>query len=789
MSITKELAFEEINKTQDYYVDELIERLNSEHNDCMKMINFTSPTGTGKTKMMSKLINKLHDCYFVVTTLSKGQLNRQIEKALNTDCKYANFTVYGTAQYKINSKLQADDIISQIPSGKKCIWLRDEGHIRTNKFDELLMSHCWKIINFSATNHGANDIKCNFTHTMMLRTVIQNIGTPAMAISKLMEVKSLHKNVKNYNPCALFRLVSNDNGLLRIVIDLCKKHGLKYINITNEDYDMSDLCKDNNQYDVIINKFKITEGIDIRRAHVLYMDNQPSNDATTIQVIGRCRRNALLYSNDIDILAKKNKKLLNETTKCFVYYNVEKMHISEDEDGELQQAFCDKISCEQLKSGIEVDVNNGKLPNGLTVIELEGQTGKFKINADENTGFNVVNPATNFYNNEIVNLKFDYAVLSDLSKQYMISFDDIKSNKIYHTAQYFDYAAMKWKNQKSKPYYKIMKYTKTNCINNKLSILTENQSNMLYSDVGNYYYCCGDNWENGNEYESYWRVYEEDLEYFYKKYNKIYNDEESAITGTDIMRYNKDTNQWVESSAVSAKVNNYNKFNRFLSNRYQNEINSGKMYCYSGKNIFNFDKKCNSLLGYCVEYYSKYRVYGNQYLRKYIERALRESHAKKNSDGIIVRACMLKYRDMMIRTFGNNVVKVLRTITVSQLVQDKYKDFVQTVVQLGTKTAEYVKSTLYAGVDPIDNIDPNLSIKHIKGLADYITKDTILDIKTTNNITESHIRQVLAYHYLSTKRSDLDVKKVIIFDAVSGRSVEIPITEENIKRNYNRKIS
>ena len=39
------------------------------------------------------------------------------------------------------------------------------------------------------------------------------------------------------------------------------------------------------------------------------MDNQPKNNATTIQVIGRCRRNALLYRNDIDIMADPNSEI------------------------------------------------------------------------------------------------------------------------------------------------------------------------------------------------------------------------------------------------------------------------------------------------------------------------------------------------------------------------------------------------------------------------------------------------------------------------------------------------
>lgn len=70
----------------------------------MKSINFTSATGTGKTRMMCKLINKLPDYYFIITTLSKGQLHKQVRHELEQNCKYDNFYVYGSADYKMNSR-------------------------------------------------------------------------------------------------------------------------------------------------------------------------------------------------------------------------------------------------------------------------------------------------------------------------------------------------------------------------------------------------------------------------------------------------------------------------------------------------------------------------------------------------------------------------------------------------------------------------------------------------------------------------------------------------------------
>ena len=50
--------------------------------------------------------------------------------------------------------------------------------------------------------------------------------------------------------------------------------------------------------------------------------------------------------------------------------------------------------------------------------------------------------------------------------------------------------------------------------------------------------------------------------------------------------------------------------------------------------------------------------------------------------------------------------------------------------------ADFVKQTLYPNGNITNNCDPNLSILHIAGLADYITEDTILDIRVTGCISE-----------------------------------------------------
>lgn len=1092
--LTKAEAFAEINKIQDDYIDELMKLIDSPDYEAMKTIDFTSATGTGKTKMMSKLINRYPNCYFIITTLSKGQLHIQTRNNLFKDCNNDNFVVYGTADYKINSRLQAQDIIDKIPLNTKCIWLRDEGHIKTNKYDELLEEKCYKVINFSTTNIH-NDIKCNFTQTMMLRTVNQENGTVDHAICKLLEIKKAHKNVANYNPCAIFRCVKNDNKIYRRIIELCKKNKLKYIDITNEPFIMAELCDDDNEYDVIINKMKIVEGIDIRRAHVLFMDNQPSNVATTIQVIGRCRRNALLYRDDIDILDPSNKELLKNTRECYVYYNVDEMRVSTDETGELQYAFCNHISCQELKSGMSINVENGQLSNGLYVVELANKTGRFNIEVDENTGFNIVKPITDFYKEEVekINVKYLYnyagkinvnyvkkyfplnnnyfplgydvdgcskdvplnnyeisgsqtkknlkfsipenvmltlnKFLDIYSKEYIynqitdvcldLTFDTNEDYSIDEISKEIDDYLLNNRKQKgnsgfctfvdsidkmSTNYYKVcdmcsnteLLMLKHYCIRKRqdglptsaFRELIKNKINSrckyvmgIYGDARDYFKkivssnlsvahmrkyvneyirkTADDDFENSDSLSF---VFEEDIDGYFKgfeqtivkyycvklrekgystseivkeiddfknfkrsillndgtnnldkitylilkedindvypylynkeftielyppnqltitendvvayfeeiedlftkmknehvyfadskkaidsivstirnlkyeldnniintvnyhldslfepltqedmlsikkryikftyeitendlnkmcdneEYYKIVNDFESSIIGVDLMKQFKTEDGdivWDELRTVSSKVSGFNKLNIFISKKYKKELEESRSKVFTGKNRFELDSKCNSMIGYCVEYYSKYLVYGREYLEAYIEKAMyKKGRYYTDEECLIVRACMLKYTDDMTKSFGIGVSSVIKTISLEKL--PEYKKFVNLVVELGKRTARYVTTELYPNTKPKDDVNPDLSIRHISGLADYITSDTILDVKVRNNIDERCIRQVLAYYYLSTKRSDLHINRVMVYDAVSDKAVVIKISEDNL---------
>ena len=910
--MTKEQAFKEINETQDYYVDELKEKIVKGGE--LKEINFSSDTGTGKTKMMSKLINKMPDYFFIITTLSKGQLNKQVEKNLKQDCLYDNFKVHGVCDYTANTKLTYKDILDELPDNKNIVWLRDEGHIHTNKWQPLLENRCYRIVNISATNNDLGGIECNFKHTMMLRTVIQKCGEISDALDKLIEVKKQHSKVSDYNPCAILRCLSSD--IVNIAIDECTKRNLKYINITTDDYDMSDICEDNNEYDVIINKFKIVEGIDIRRAHVIWLENEPGNPKTTIQLIGRCRRNALLYRDDIDIFKLDNQKLLENTRQCYAFYNVQDMKIDSDECGNLINAFCDIISCQKLKVGSIIKVKSGKMLNGLTISELQGEDGEFEIKQDEKTGFNIVYPTGKYYKKitnrskntiylgekgiymqkDIENYKIDlekapkraYGLsrmlhiirngpsnvkevdlskfLGVVEKKTAIGWSVQESalkytlfgqlvteqcrNKIYERIssfsesevndKYFDFSIRKVSKQdKFKVAYKeflpiqYINYNKEDrhtsldelvewldnkrsyykCVDNYEEFNTKQEASAFISEMKKkkinlmFSYCWGSSiievadFKNNLikilqqiKYKNCTAVRLDDfkttLDKLYDNYIITLNDTELATLAGENYQYNKGAEEWLESRSITSLVNKHCKFNTFIENKYKQELDYAKKFTYNGKNNFNLDTRCNACLGYCVEYYSKYLVYGEKYLEEYIEKAKKESKVDKVDIGIIVRACMLKYKENMVRCYGAGMEKLIRTISIEQLIQEKYREFLSIVVELGTKTAEFVKQNLKIEENKIDienkkiyinQKDPCLITTHFVGLCDYIDENTIIDIKTTSNITTSYIKQVLAYHYLSTKRSDLNIKKVIIYDAVKNKCIKIPITAKNLK--------
>lgn len=982
-SMNKCEALQEINDTQDFYVRKLIDIIVGTDSkfENLKEIDFTSPTGTGKTIMVCKLINSMPNYFFFITSLSKGQLRHQIERKIKSFCHGNNYVVFGLNEYTKNTILKEDDIINLLPTKQRIIWIRDEGHIATNRWQEILRDRSEHIINFSATNKTNNGIQCNFSHTMMLRTVSQNSGTPEDALNQLLEVKNIHKGIQGYNPCALFRVLHDEN--LGRVIRECEKRNLSYINITDESYDMSEICEDDNSYDVIINKFKITEGIDLKRCHVIYMDSKPSNEATVVQVIGRARRNALFWRNDIDILSRENAELLAETRRCFVFYNIPETEVAQNDLGELTYSLCDTISVEALKPNIRIHVTNGQMDNGLYVIELEGKNGYFNISHDEELMANIVSN-NSFYEKRVIECN---SRLIDLSKE------DFNIKRIYlkpNVLEYFEKETRRSQRDHDRQkyyFYFVKKYCLSNPektsfididyweqylgMSNKIKLVdkgkwgefffgsheryelfkreieghfakhfSEEDIDMAkeYSKIDrapeyvekrdilmhrNWYFSTRIDYDfekyiekieyvntslvfkvkdaletrhnvkqiSSNKYKysphpftnyliekgidsldlinkrvesckgrtvlfcavSYWKtmlkrinafeeiddydvklvtfseinnilklgfsdnavktyslgaypvkidskidepfflkydyktklfdygkrgpliIYRRDYDGHYVPFSKTINDYEIAVIGPDIMKYSN--GRYIEDMPVTSKIEKYCKFNNFISKKYKPIIEKYSSDCFKSKNDFGFDKKCNSCLGFCVEYYAKIKLFGEEAFKPFIDAACLEANSSEINNAILVRAAMIIYREEMKRCYGSSLAGIIPSISIINLVKENYSSFVDAVTHLGNRTAKFVLEKVYGGkIDSQTTLyDPDLSVNHISALCDFISNDTILDLKCTSSITVKHIKQVLSYYYLSTKRSDLNIKKLIIYDAPTDKYIKIDI--------------
>ena len=830
---TKEQEIALINKTQDEYVHELIDILNSHDPSvrALEEVNFTSPTGTGKTKMMATIINQMPNDYFIVTTLSKGQLHKQVSKALENDCPWNNFKVYGVQSYTKNSILQDDDILAEIqslPSNARVFWFRDEGHIKSNKWMKLLQKRCDKIVNWSATNNDAFGVKCNFTHTMMLRTVQQAPGDIDMALDKLIEIKKQHRCVQGYNPCAVIRLTST--ALLDTVTKSCKKRKLSYISLLqNDDYDMSELCEDDCEYDVIINQQKIVEGIDIRRAHVLWMENEPAKAATTIQMIGRCRRNALLWRDDVDICAPENQSLLEQTRQCFAFYNEKHMKIDEDENGELASEFCPIITVEKLKCGSVIRVTNGVMSNGLQIAELEGCTGEYTITKDPQTGFNMVdNPC--FYETKYIirGLQFDrqeplqwlhtinnhiqshpqwcsnvekeittyihhksflfatYTQVGDevvaTTREYNINNDGI-FNHTTHTIPFDEASILGIALQHHTRVYAHSRPLWL--IRDQLAItINETQYHLFFSEID---YILRNSMLTLGALDPR-RFAQKEWIYEYEPDICITNNQQLAILGPEMWRLQRihtyathqregsDECEWVPDIATTKRVSQYSKFSTFLKSTYKNEYHNACQQVFKKNVQFDFPKLANRALGFIVEHYAKAQIYGDEYLEPYYSRVIRDEvgyDTKRYSQTAIrIRACFIKYREEMKRTYSMRSARFLPAIGLDKLTESQYTAFISEVERLGTQTAEFLR--LYTNVDD-RLINPMLQSQSLAGLMDVITSDTVIDVKCTGSIDERMILQVLSYVYMSQYVVGRNIKQAIIYDACTNNALIIPV--------------
>lgn len=723
MTETKKREIQIINSIQDKYVKQLIKNLDDSAS--VKEVFLTSPTGTGKSKMIAKLINsewgKKH--FFVITTLSRGDLNIQLNDSLQKDCNSDDFIVYGSSQLTATTLLRPEDVqatVREKAHNRSIIWIRDEAHIETNNFKIALENRYEHIVNVSATN-SIQGIECDFSATCMLRTpVVEKTGDVSVALDKLLEIKKQHAIVPHYNPCAVFRCINNPTLHDQITTE-CEKRGLKYIDLNEDDtVSMKELCQDDNEYDVIINKRKIVEGVDLKRAHVMYLGNIPSNPATIIQFAGRARRNALLWKTDFDIFDERYADLYNSTKNCYIFFNVDCKDGKEQQKVEetLRNAFRDTRSVEEFTVGTKLEVNNGQLLNGIYVYQLLGQTGTFVVVHDDRLNCNVVNPLSDFYSTK------ERAVGIIPAHGYKIVEQELWGER---TISYYD---------------------------------TDKNREIPYS--------------------------------IYVPYKQKVNDYESAAIACEYFKYISDSKKWTTVKSISDFLDKTSSTAvAFIDNKYKEELNYGikcieERHLSAGKNNFDFNRICNSCLGWLVEFYTKYLIFGRDFLLEEIKEAQSEAKTDAENQPIIFYACYLKYKKIMTEAFGNSIAKFIKGPSISDYIKADYKKFVDTVITLAKRTQNFLVNQLHLSFKKDGLLfDEKLSIQNITGKADFVAEDTIIDLKTTNNITKRYIRQVLFYHYLSTKRSDLNIKRVIVYDCVSGNYVEVPINAKNYTDYYN----
>ena len=948
--IDKQLEIDKVNQRQEFYVNKLVELVNDRlvrKVNANREVGFTSDTGTGKTRMIAMFINKMTSYYpnmvFMVSSLSRGGLGSQVRNQLNSLCQEPRrFKFYSDAEIKaVGTRKTIQSAVSELVSQSRergaessfLLWIRDEGHRATTALSRVFKEASSfftrsVIVNVSATN-SQSDVVCNFADTMMLRTPVQVHGKWGDALDKLEEIKKAHKKVPHYNPCAVFRCTNSD--FCTQIEQECLERGLRVANIINDDFDMS-LCDDDNEVDVIINKYKIVEGIDIRRAHVLYIDNAPKSEATKVQFIGRARRNALFWRTDIDIFDEVNYQLLEDTTKCFVYYNVIGSKVKQDDDGNLIFSPSNICSCEKFVPGSVLQVMNGSLPNGLRVAELKGQTGQFTVLRDEKLGFNYVEPiGGNHYYTERhqeymrvitprvetrggkilqINPSVEWAKKGERSRA-MVTVDDILSakemrNQWFPENYYYQLRCKSIKNtecatavidsggfahileqlngwvpcvvvkepNKRRHSYKVL------CTNvPKIAIYMSKVSrcnqykitgNLSFTgEIGDYFNDYDDAKEYANSFSlntlkakdctsdvevshsGLGSLIEADLYvgnvhvslsgrksepleivsdinirflidllsnndcaelnitpwtlsgcirdytispkvmkdfksklsdlhmYSCSSYNIIENDRELSLIGGDNYCLTGDF-FLSEHKGATYLVSHDTKTRQFIEQKYASILCQVHQLSMKSKSVeYGFPTSLNKVLGYCVEYYAKYMLYGKEYIREELKKVVEDENLSEEqalSPTATVLACLEKYRADVASVYGAYLLEIVPRIKLSVILKEAGQRFVQEVISQANVAVSYLNK--YSGT--LQEHDYAFVTEHIVGLADFLNKEHIFDLKCTGKFSSTHVKQICLYHYLSTKRSDLEIRFGHLINTNTAQALVIDFKESKM---------
>ncbi len=275
-----------------------------------KEITFKAPTGSGKTFMMSDLMNRIlssrNDVIFIVSTLSKSNLaeqNYNSFKELSENGTFPSLKPYLISSdekgegnlyipldynvyvlprdlYKKNAKLKEGgtllnflyDIKGSLEKslpGKEVYLIKDECHIATSNLDEL-NDYFSKIINFSATPKLARkqnpDVSITYNQAesvKLIKSVNEQPEEPLnCALEKLEEIQGAYINKLKVNPCLIIQISNKDKAeeewYNQILPALNEHQDLKWVYITGEDKS----CKTN---DDGLNKIKVSKWKDYMR--------------------------------------------------------------------------------------------------------------------------------------------------------------------------------------------------------------------------------------------------------------------------------------------------------------------------------------------------------------------------------------------------------------------------------------------------------------------------------------------------------------------------------------------
>ena len=275
-----------------------------------KEITFKAPTGSGKTFMMSDLMNRIlssrNDVVFIVSTLSKSNLaeqNYNSFKELSENGTFSSLKPYLISSdekgegnlyipldynvyvlprdlYKKNARLKEGgtllnflyDIRGSLEKslpGKEVYLIKDECHIATSNLDEL-NDYFSKIINFSATPKLARkqnpDVSITYNQAesvKLIKSVNEQPEEPLnCALEKLEEIQGAYINKLKVNPCLIIQISNKDKAEEewnnQILPALNEHQDLKWVYITGEDKS----CKTN---DDGLNKIKVSKWKDYMR--------------------------------------------------------------------------------------------------------------------------------------------------------------------------------------------------------------------------------------------------------------------------------------------------------------------------------------------------------------------------------------------------------------------------------------------------------------------------------------------------------------------------------------------